>query len=361
MQMLCDSLRYSDLDSIARMYINPVVWNETTRQYTADSLFLLVRGGRADRANLMSNAFIACKESDKYYDQIKGTDVVAFFGEDSALQRFDALGGTTALFYLKENEEIATVNRVECKMMSATLSAGTVDKVHYYDSPKNDAYPVVQLPAKEHRLKGFVWKPDERPASKDDITTMELLPGERSRYLAIPEPEFSRTDVFFPGHMEQLYLEIEQARQMRRESRSRQAEASGSHPADSSASLSSVSPEDSLRTAALSDSLGLRSGVPADSLASADSLAAARDSVVQSARQLRIARRDARWAAKDAQDLAKAKAKEQKTLEKKRRKTARLYVIQRRQDAEDAAKLQKYIEIYTKRKAKEDERKQNSD
>ena len=56
MQVRCDSLRYSDLDSIARLYVNPIVWNEGRRQYNSDSLFVLLRNEKMERANLLSNA-----------------------------------------------------------------------------------------------------------------------------------------------------------------------------------------------------------------------------------------------------------------------------------------------------------------
>ena len=35
MQVVCDSVRFNELDSIARFHINPIVWNEFRRQYKA--------------------------------------------------------------------------------------------------------------------------------------------------------------------------------------------------------------------------------------------------------------------------------------------------------------------------------------
>ena len=61
-QMRSDSVHFCELDSIARFYKNPIIWNEGRRQYTSDSLFVLIRNNAVDRANLMSNAFIAVEE-----------------------------------------------------------------------------------------------------------------------------------------------------------------------------------------------------------------------------------------------------------------------------------------------------------
>ena len=387
MQVMCDSLRYSDLDSIARFYKEPFVWNEEVRQYSSDSLFVLVKGGKVDRASLMSNAFITCQESDTYYDQIKGTDVVAFFGENTELSRFDALGGVTALFYLQEDETIATVNRVECKMMSATMKDGNLERVYYYSQPQNDAYPVVQLAQSEHRLKGYDWRPDSRPRSKKDVTTLDVVPSERSYYQSRPKAVFKQTDIYFPGYMSEVYKDIEESRERRARAAEEPAEevpavedvqaveasredaVSGQEAAPTAAEISA-----SEGTPALSDTLAVSgSKALADTLAVPDSLSAAepQESVAdprqqrreerELARKMRIARRDAIWAEKDARDAAKAEAKAQRALERQRKRTKILYKRQLKQDEEDAAKLQKYIERYQKQKDKQDERDKEAD
>lgn len=375
MQVMCDSLRYSDLDSIARFYNKPLVWNEEVRQYSSDSLFVLIKGGKADRASLMSNAFITCEESDIYYDQIKSTDIVAFFGENTELSRFDALGGVNALFYLQENETIATVNRVECKMMSATMKDGNLERVYYYSQPHNDAYPVVQLSQSEHRLKGYDWQPDARPKSREDVTTLEVMPSERTYYQGRPGAEFHQTDFYFPGYMAQVHKDIEASRE--RKARAEKESAEKERVKEASESDSPEASPDSLSltdTLALSDSLAVADTIAlADSLAVTDSLSVAdpektvvdpreqRREEQELARKMRIARRDAIWAEKDARDAAKAEAKAQRALEKKRKRTKLLYLRQLKQDEEDAAKLQKYIEKYQKQKDRKDERDKEAD
>lgn len=375
MQVMCDSLRYSDLDSIARFYNKPLVWNEEVRQYSSDSLFVLVRGGKADRASLMSNAFIVCEESDTYYDQIRSTDIVAFFGENTELSRFDALGGVTALFYLQENETIATVNRVECKMMSATMKDGNLERVYYYSQPHNDAYPVVQLAQSEHRLKGYNWQPDARPRGREDVTTLSVRSSERTYYEDRPKAAFRQTDIYFPGYMDQVHKDIEESRKRKAMAENEAAEKERFNEMSASSSTEAFSDSLALAdTLALSDSLAVADTLAVgDSLAVTDSLSVAdpKKTVVdpreqrreerELARKMRIARRDAIWAEKDARDAAKAEAKAQRALEKKRKRTKLLYLRQLKQDKEDAAKLQKYIEKYQKQKDKKDERDKEAD
>ena len=103
MQVVCDSLLYCDLDSLARLFKEPVIWNEITQQYNADSISVVVKNNAMEKASLMSNAFIHIEEDTTHYDQIKGAEMMAYFSKEGELSRFDALGGASALFYIEEN------------------------------------------------------------------------------------------------------------------------------------------------------------------------------------------------------------------------------------------------------------------
>lgn len=373
LQVSCDSLLYCDLDSIARFYKEPIIWNEGNRQYTSDSMYVLVREGGVDRASLMSNAFIATQETEQYFDQIKGTDVMAFFDSESALRRFDALGGATALFYLQENDEFATVNKVESKMLSAILKEGQLDRVYYFDSPQNDAYPIVQFPEKERRMKGFDWKPDGRPKGRSDITELKIRPSERSAFDRRPRTTFKRTDYYFPGYMDSVYKSIEESKE-----RARQRDLRRQREQAQLDSLEAAGKDSLALVAAAADTLAVPTdflAVPADSLAAVadssivasalDSVAAARPLTDREIREqqrrerleaaelrtsLRIAARDAKWAEQDEADAAKAAAKAQRKLERQKVREARLQRRREKQEARDAAKLQKFIEYYEKQK-----------
>ena len=370
LQVRCDSMRYCDLDSIARFYKDPIIWNEENRQFFSDSLAVLVKESRADRASLMSEAFVVTQEDSLLYDQIKGAEIIAFFDTTSALKRFDALGGATTLFYLEENGKLATVNKVECKMLSGNFKDGKLDRMHYYDQPKNDAYPVVQFPKEDRYFKGFRWNPELRPTGKEDITTLQVRPSERAEYAKKPKAVYKQTDIYFPGYMKGVYASIDARREAERRAAQRKKHEEQMQKLDSLALKDSLALADSTAikdSLAHSDSLALK-----DSTALSDSLAvAAADSLKnlpktkqqlreerrqarQKAREARIAAREARWAELDRKDAEKAELKRQKELKRKREKTRRALIAQQKQDLKDEQTLQHYIEYYQKKKAKED-------
>ena len=207
-QMSCDSLAYNDLDSLVRLYRDPLIFNEGNRQYAADSIYVVIKNKRAERARLMSDAFITTQEDTLCYDQIKSTEMMAYFDSTRTLQRFDALGGATALFFLTENDALATVNKVESKMLYALFDKGNLDKIYYFDNAKNDAYPIVQLPKDERYMKGFRWDPERKPRGPQDITPFQPRTSQRTAYLARPHAEFKETNVYFPGHINKIYKDI---------------------------------------------------------------------------------------------------------------------------------------------------------
>ena len=400
MQARCDSLEYTDLDSLARLFKSPIVWNEGNRQYTSDSLAVSVKNQRMDKANLMSNAFIIIQEDTVCFDQIRGAEIMAYFDSTTVLKRFDALGGASALFYLKENDAFATVNKVEAKIISADFVEGEIDRISYFESPKNDAYPLVQLPKEEREMKGFDWQPESRPKSREDITTLELRRSERTGYLARPMPRFSETERYFPGHMRSIAKKLAEADSLRRvrhaEARRRQALAeqaaaaldslgfaadSLGFAADSlrAAADSLRAPADSLLAAADSlrtptDSLGLQAGADSTALAGGKPAAgetppvveptaaekrAARKEEAEAKRQERIDAREARWAELDARDAAKQAVKDAKALEKKRKRTLKLVIAAEKEAAKDQKRLEKYIRKYEKKKERKDNRNTN--
>lgn len=358
-QVRCDSMHYSDLDSIARFYKDPVIWNEENRQYYSDSLAVLIKKGRVDRASLMSNAFVVTQEDSLLYDQIKSAEIMAFFDSTSALKRFDALGGATAVFFLRENDRLATVNKVESKMLSGNFVKGNIDRIYYYDSPKNDAYPVVQFPQQERYLKGFRWIPELRPTGKQDITTLSIRPSQRKMYAERPRARFKQTDIYFPGYIKSVYASIDARERARAEAARKKHEQQALEGKN----------ENVIDTLAVKDSTMMK--LDSTAVTKVDSLSAQVDSTSVDVLQDSLSskksfiqkikdkfeqwrkQREERWARLDERDAAREAAKKEKALKKQREKTRKELIERQKQERREKEILDKYIEYYEKQKKNE--------
>ena len=373
-QLACDSLVYNDLDSLVRMYEKPFVWNEGNRQYSADSIYAVIKDRAMQKASLMSNAFIIVKEDSLCFDQIRATEMLAYFDTTGALTRFDALGEANAVFYLQEDSVYATVNKSAAKMLSARFLNGELDKVYYFDAAKNDGYPVAQMTRDERVLKGFDWQIDACPRGKQDITMLSLRPSERSSYSARPRATFEYTDRYYPGYIPGIMKQIREGKvaKANAEARRKAAAQAKAAAADSLTvagdSLSvaqdslSLSPADSLGTSlssvadstkAATDSLSMSSdssSVNAPVLDPSALKKAQRDSI----RAAKIAAREAKWARLDSLDAAKAKAAADKKAAKLRvKKLKQLKALKAREEKENA-RLEKYKAAYLKQKERDD-------
>lgn len=373
-QLACDSLVYNDLDSLVRMYEKPFVWNEGNRQYSADSIYAVIKDRAMQKASLMSNAFIIVKEDSLCFDQIRATEMLAYFDTTGALTRFDALGEANAVFYLQEDSVYATVNKSAAKMLSARFLNGELDKVYYFDAAKNDGYPVAQMTRDERVLKGFDWQIDACPRGKQDITTLSLRASERSSYSARPRATFEFTDRYYPGYIPGIMKQIREGKvaKANAEARRKAAAQAKAAAADSltvagdSLSVAQdsllLSPADSLGTSlqsvadstkAATDSLSMSSdssSVNAPVLDSSALKKAQRDSI----RAAKIAAREAKWARLDSLDAAKAKAAADKKAAKLRaRKLKQLKALKAREEKENA-RLEKYKAAYLKQKERDD-------
>jgi len=366
MQMSSDSLTYNDLDSLVRLYQDPIFYNEGNRQYASDSIYMVIKDKKMQKAHLLSNAFITIQEAPNAYDQIRGAEMVAYFDSTTALTRFDALGGAASLFYLEEKDALATVNKVETKMIYATFKNREIERMYYYDNPKNDGYPTVQLPEDEKQLKGFRWEPERRPASPLDVTSLVPRNSERTAYLARPHAQFKQTDDYFPGYIKKVYRDIAirdslQVVRQREEQRRKDSLAAVKPLADT---LQAPQPVDSLAApvaadstaVAVADSLAAPIAAPADSLApktptvpevekgpTKAELRARERAEKKAARQAAL---EAKWAEEERIYQQKQEAKRQKKLERER---ARKLKILRRQER----KAQRELKLFEKYLARE--------
>ena len=261
-QAACDSMVFCKLDSIARLYGAPVLWNEVRNQLTAEEMQLLMKDGSFSRGSMLTNAWIISKQDSIHYNQIKSTEMLGYF-RDNKLYRFDALGGVSAIFYMADEEVITTVNIKESRSLTAALKDGMAQRLLYMESIKSDAYPVGDVEPEKQRLKGFEWRGDERPTSREAITAREVRTSERQSYEGMRRPLFRETNKYFDNYMNDLIEKREEER--RAEAARRQAEKDSLDRIAYLAQVEQQAIADSLAQVALRDSL-IAAGVPVDSL-----------------------------------------------------------------------------------------------
>ena len=268
---------------------------------------------------------------------------------------------------------MATVNKADSKMLSATFKDGELQRVYYYEAPKNDGYPLVQLSREEMYLKGFKWQGDRRPADRNAVTPLSLRPSQRLKYASRPRAKFVQTDKYFPGYMNDIYRQIHvrdslRLIRQREEERAKQLEAirqsndtlqnadtlvvDSLMNTDLSKTIESVPTLDSLKvdkdTTAVVDSVAISTLGVSDELVVLDkkSEKQLKKEKREAEKKKRREAREARWAEKDRLYEEKMKAKKEKVLEKARQKKRKALEAAAKQAEKDAAVLEKYMKKY---------------
>ena len=221
LQAVCDSVVFTEVDSIARLYGAPALWNEVRNQLTAEEMHLLMHEGALERGSMITNAWMISEQDTLHYNQIRSTEMQGWF-RDNKIYRFDALGGVSAIFYMADEDVITTINVKESKSLTAALKDGTAQRLLYVDAIKSDVYPVGELAPEKQRLKDFKWRGDERPVSAAAITQRKVRESERAQYEGMQRPLYRETNKYYDNYMLDLFEKIDA--QKKAEFERRQAE-----------------------------------------------------------------------------------------------------------------------------------------
>lgn len=176
LQGACDTLIYSEADSLISLFRAPILWSGTD-QITGDHIRITLRDGKAHKLFVEQNAFLVSQVDTVRFDQVTGTDMTGNFGDDG-LRTLFVEGNARTVYFAKETkdgmESIMGVNRADCSRIRVQLLDGKVDTVTFLDRPDAILYPLENVPPDELRMQGTEWRSEERPQDRAGIF---LSPG----------------------------------------------------------------------------------------------------------------------------------------------------------------------------------------
>ena len=172
----CDSLHYSENDSMMYMFRDPILWSGVN-QIVADSIRMKMKGKGMDKMYLRKNAFIVSEEDSIRYQQIKGKNMLGFFNTDE-LYRIDVNGNGQSIYFVTEDDgDFLGINVVECSDMRMYLKNNDVQTISFINKPASDLWPPEDLPRAQWYLEQFNWLGAWRPDGIDDIYVDPRVPA----------------------------------------------------------------------------------------------------------------------------------------------------------------------------------------
>jgi lipopolysaccharide export system protein LptA len=167
----CDSIHSVQATGLTRLIGKPILWN-FENQLTGDVIHLLANTvtEKIDSLKVLNNAFIIAKDTvGTGYNQVKGLNLFGRF-EDSKLKEVDMIKNAEVLYYLRNDEqELIGINKSVSSRINMILDGNKIETLTQFGKPEGQIYPEKELPENVRKLRGFVWRGDERIKSKDDI------------------------------------------------------------------------------------------------------------------------------------------------------------------------------------------------
>ncbi|WP_411273775.1 OstA-like protein [Daejeonella sp.] len=169
LQARADSMFFSYSDSTVRCYFNPIVWAQGS-QLTGDTIYLQLKNKKLDNMLLQHNSFIVNSEDKDSvnFNQIKGKVITGYF-RDNKLNQLFVDGNAESVYYVKEDSAYVGLNHQVSSRIKINFSDGRLRGINFIRAVQASTKPMNKLTEEDKILKGFIWKPKDRPKSKEEI------------------------------------------------------------------------------------------------------------------------------------------------------------------------------------------------
>lgn len=168
MQGICDSMRFTEKDSMLRMYTHPVVWNEN-QQIFGNIIEIHFNDSTMESARLPKQGFAASHIEGPHYNQLSGKEMFAQF-ENGQLRRLDVSGNVEIIMYPEEND--STINKIvnaTSSFMTVWFKGRVTERVKLWPKTEGTTTPLFLARKSLFYLPKFQWYEGLRPLNKDDI------------------------------------------------------------------------------------------------------------------------------------------------------------------------------------------------
>ena len=172
----CDSIHSNSKTALTKLIGNPILWNGEN-QITGDIMHLIGDNTtrKLDSLKVLNNTFLVSRDTlGTGFNQVKGLNLFGKFREGK-LHDVDVVKNTEVIYYMRndENELIGINKNVSSKITLVLGNNNDLETIQFFNKVDGDLFPEAELPENARKLRGLVWRGDERIKSKDDIFSAE--------------------------------------------------------------------------------------------------------------------------------------------------------------------------------------------
>ncbi len=171
LQGKCDSISYSQQDSIIRMMYTPIAWSRKS-QITGDTILLYTDSTNLKKMYVPSKALVVSQsgpDKAEMYDQIQGKTLTSYFVKQ-AIKDMLVTPEAEAIHYSKDDDgAYLGVNEAKSDSMKAFFKDEEIDKILFIKDVHQTMTPMDKANIPGLRLSRFQWLPEQRPKTKEEL------------------------------------------------------------------------------------------------------------------------------------------------------------------------------------------------
>jgi len=170
-----DSAFYSTSDSVIRLYVHPIIWTQGS-QLSGDTVDLQLKNKKFDNIELFPNAFVVNieKGDSTHFNQSAGKKMRGFFNNDK-LERLFIDGNAETIYFSRDSGKVSGMQRSLSSRIRINFKDSKLTDITFLAKPEHRYGPLDKFTEDDKILKGFLWKPKERPASKEEIIAKKKI------------------------------------------------------------------------------------------------------------------------------------------------------------------------------------------
>lgn len=176
-QAVSDSIIYHSADSVMNCYGNPFIWSGSS-QVTGDSIALHLKDGKMDYAHIRENAYLSSKvDEELHFNQLRGREVLAYF-TDNEMDSVWVRGNAEVIYYSENKDSIASEHiKSQSSAILMRFENEEIVLIKLMDRTVGTIVPINLLEADQLYYPDFIWFPEGRPLSFEDIFRTTPMPS----------------------------------------------------------------------------------------------------------------------------------------------------------------------------------------
>lgn len=167
----CDSIHSNNKNALTKLIGKPVLWSSDS-QITGTEIHLIGNNKteQLDSIKILNNAFLIKKDTiGGGFNQVKG---MYLFGKlrDNKLYEVDLIKNTEKIYYMYDDKnELIGIDKGVSSSINMKIENNEITELTAFKNPQSETYPDKDFPENARKLRGFIWREDEKINKLEDI------------------------------------------------------------------------------------------------------------------------------------------------------------------------------------------------